>query len=248
MSLLSLQRDFRGYLLDEANQLDASVSAQAAVGLYVYHNAYRAQLVSALKDSYERLWAWLGDDAFRIAAFDHIAKHPPSSWTMGDYGAEFADTVDALYPDDNEVAELASIDWALRRAFDGPDSPPLDPATIAAVDWNSARFQFVSTLRFVPVTTNCAAIWTAIADGAPVPPAQLLPQPTSIRVWRAGLEPRFKTIDLAERRALELLLSGLSFAGLCDELAAKEGTSGAVGLAASFLNVWLQDGLVAAID
>lgn len=247
MSLLSLQREFRAVLLDDARPAAADFGADSAAGYRVYHHAYRAQLVAALRDSYERLCAWLGDSAFEDAARFHVAGHPPGSWTLNDYGAEFADTLSHLYPDDPEVAEIAALDWAMRRAFDGADAPALDRSTLADVDWDHARLHFVPTLRFVPVTTNGAAIWTAIGEGSPVPAVQLLPEPASIRVWRAGLEPRFKTIALAERRALDLCLSGRSFARVCNELAAEQGVGGAVEAAGAYLGDWLGDGLLVAI-
>lgn len=118
MSLLELQRSFHRYLVDAPNELPGSVSVQGRPGLGVYHNAYRAQLVAALKDSYERLWAWLGDESFEQAARAHVEAYPPHSWTLGDYGDAFSHTLSKLYPDDIEIAELATLDWALRRAFE----------------------------------------------------------------------------------------------------------------------------------
>ena len=116
MSLAELQRDFIDRLLAEPGAAPAQVAARVAEGFSVYHYAYRSQLVACLKDSYERLWAWLGDDAFEAAARQHIARHPPHSWTLGDYGAGFAQTLAVLYPDDPEVAELGALDIGERRA------------------------------------------------------------------------------------------------------------------------------------
>lgn len=247
MSLLELQRGFRGCLLEPSRDAVGIMAGNVAPGLAVYQNAYRAQLVSALKDSYERLWAWLGDDAFEAAARDHIDAHPPSSWTLGDYGADLADTVAALYPDDPEVAEIAALDWALRRAFDGPDAPPYDLARVADVDWEQARIHFVPTLRLIPVTTNCGLIWNAIAAGDDVPPATMLPEPAWIRVWRVELQPHFATIEADERQAIDGALSGQSFARLCDGLAGQHGVEHAVDRAGALLSAWLGDGLIADI-
>lgn len=247
MSLLALQRDFLGFLLNQPSNIPVAVNGNGGPGLAVYHNAYSAQLVACLKDSYERLWAWLGDDAFEAAARQHIVANAPTSWTLGDYGVGFAQTVDSLYPDDPEVAEIAALDWALRRAFDGPDAPPFDPALLAEVDWDEAVIGMVPTLELLPVTTNCGAIWNAISAGDDVPSAQMLPEPGWVRVWRVDLQPHFATIEGTEMDAIRLAASGISFARLCDRLAEKVGLEAAVDTAGGYLSSWLQGGLIADI-
>ncbi|MGY2733762.1 HvfC/BufC family peptide modification chaperone [Sphingomonas sp. UYP23] len=247
MSLLALQRTFLDFLLDQPTDLAVAVSGSAGPGLAVYHNAYRAQLVACLKDSYERLWAWLGDDAFDAAALAHVSLHAPTSWTLGDYGIGFADTISALYPEDPEVAEIAALDWALRRAFDGPDASPFDPTRLAEIDWDEAVIHFVPTLALLPVTTNCGAIWTGIAASDDVPAAQMLPEPAWVRVWRVELQPHFATIEATEREAIQLAASGERFARLCDRLAETIGVEEAVLAASRYLSSWLQDGLIADI-
>ncbi|TXI84146.1 MAG: DUF2063 domain-containing protein [Cupriavidus sp.] len=247
MSLLSLQRDFIGYLLDQPSEIPVSVGGDAGPGLAVYHNAYSSQLVDCLKDSYERLWAWLGDERFEQAARHHIALHPPHSWTLGDYGEGFADTIDTLYPDDPEVGEIAMLDWALRRAFDGVDAEAFDPQGLADLDWEEALIAFVPTLDLLPVKTNCGAIWNAISAGEDVPSAEMLPAPGWLRVWRLGLQPHFATIEAAEFGAIQLASSGLSFARLCDRLAEEVGVESAVESAGRYLATWLQDGVIAEI-
>ena len=244
MSLLELQRDFLGYLFDRPNDIPVAVRGDGEPGLAVYHNAYSAQLVACMKDSYERLWAWLGDAAFEAAARQHIAAHPPESWTLNDYGIGFADTVHDLYPYDPEVAEIAALDWALRRAFDGPDAPTLDLARLAEIDWDDAIFQFVPTLTLIPIRTNCGMIWNAIATEGDVPPAETLPEPAWVRVWRVDLQPQFATIEGSEKRALELARSGMSFGRLCNRLAEERDVAGAVESAGQYLASWIQDRII----
>lgn len=241
MTLLDLQNDFIDYVLDRPNTIPAAVRSDGLPGLDVYHNAYRGQLLDCLKDSYERIWAWLGDDAFEQAARRHIAGHTPSSWTLGDYGVGFARTLAELYDDDPEVAEIAALDWALRRAFDGPDGAAFDPQRLDAVNWEEAVFHFSPTLTILPVITNCGAIWNALAAGSDVPAAQLLPANGWIRVWRIDLQPHFATIDDGEYRAIQLAMSGMSFARICDCLATDQGITDATEAAGRYLASWLQD-------
>lgn len=236
MSLKSLQIDFRDYLLDRSD----AIAAQVAGDMDVYHYAYRAQLLNTLRDTFEKSWSWLGDDAFDAAGHAHIETHPPSSWTLNVYGAGFDRTLAGLYPNDPEIAELAWLEWHLRRAFDGPDAGEPDPARFAEIDWDAAILFPVPTLRVGPISTNCAAIWTALADDQTPPPAERLPVPGAIRVWRQGLSAKFRSIDAAEADAVKLMQDGVGFAEICSRIGADE-----IG---RMFGTWLQDGMIAAIE
>jgi len=247
MSLLHLQREFLEHLLDRPSDIPAAVSGDAGLGLAVYHNAYSGQLVECLKDSYERLWAWLGDDGFETAARRYIADHSPHSWTLADYGHGFSGTIAELYPEDPEVAEIAALDWSLRRAFDGPNADPFDPQSLGNVDWDNAVISFVPTLDLLPVTTNCGAIWNAIASEGVVPAAEMLPELGWVRIWRVGLQPHFASIETNEMKAMQLAASGMTFAALCDRLAEGVGVETAVEKASQYLGSWIQDQVIATI-
>jgi hypothetical protein len=248
MSLIDLQRQFCARLLDAPNAIaDRLAGETAELGLAVYHHAYRAQLVACLADTYEKLWAWLGDESFQAAAERYVAAHPPRSWTLNDYGASFPAFLADLYPDDAEVAELARLDWALRRAFDGEDASPISAADLAEVDWETARFRFTPTLQVFPIRTNCAPIWNALAVEETPPPAAALGEPAAIRVWRLGLAPQFSSMDACEYDSLCRLQAGASFSDLCAHLGETLGEAQATPTIAQVLGTWLNCGLVIAI-
>lgn len=248
MTLLALQRAFLSHVIDDDPALADRFDDEGRAGLAVYHHAFRAQLVDCLRDSYERVAAWLGDEAFEAAARRHIAENPPTSWTLSDYGVNLAATLRALYPHDGEVADIAALDWALRRAFDGPDGDSVTPADLADVDWERAVISFVPTLSLLPVETNCAALWKAISDGGnDIPSIEAFPAPVTLRIWREKFQPRFTTIDDDEVLAIDLVRSGLSFSDLCDGLAGQHGAAAATEAAGRILTTWLGDGLIAAI-
>ena len=238
MRLLELQQDFCAYLLDRPNAIEAEVAGDIGV----YHHAYRAQLLNCLRDTFEKTWSWLGDDGFEAAARAHIEAHPPQGWTLNAYGEGFDRTLAGLHPDDPEIAELAWLEWRLRRAFDGPDAEPVDPAELDAVDWDNAVLHPVPTLALGRVTTNCAALWSALAEGAVPPPAERLPEPAAIRVWRLGLSSRFRSLGPAEEQALRLVLAGARFTEICERIADDSTEIGRV------FGLWLQDGLIAAVS
>lgn len=249
MNLHDLQIEFCAFLRSDRAVPLASVAPAAQRGLGVYHFAHRATLGAALRDVFERTHAWLGDARFEQAADRHIALHPPSSWTLADYGEGFDETLSALYPDHPEVAELAWLDWTLRAAFNGPDSPELDLARLTEVDWDSARLVINPTLASRPIITNVALIWQALEDGeADPPPADRLPSEAVLTVWRQGLMPRFQTIEFVELDALALAMRGESFGAICAMLAkSSAGSEAAAARAGAMLQRWFTEAVLVAL-
>ena len=248
MTLHSLQRGLVDHLLRGTGEIANDIRGDAAPRLAVYHNAYRMQLLACLRDTFEKTWSWMGDESFDAAGLRHIEKHPPTSWTLSDYGRLFAKTLRELYPQDPEIAELAWLDWTLRRAFDGPNATSLSAERFASIDWDTARLHLVPTLRVTSIATNCAAIWTAIAEKGMPPTAARLETRTALRVWRQVLTPRFRSIGPEEHLALRLAVGGHRFSSICEHLALGRDAEATSQAAAAILTSWLQDGLIVDVD
>jgi len=248
MSLIELQRDLRNWLIREDRWAARRLGDDAAPGLRVYLNNYRAQLVACLEDSFARTRDWLGDAAFRQAVIAHIERVPPSSWTLDAYSRDFPATLALLYPDDPEVAELAWIDCALGEAFVGFDAPAADAATLGDVDWDNATLHFTPTLDLGDLSTNASAIWAALAAGDVPPAVEPLPEAGAILVWRQEQISRFRAIDQIERQALLAARGGLSFAAMCDGIVTALGQERGIALAGQLLGQWLADGLITKIE
>lgn len=251
MSLVAMQRDFRGWLTDEPVAMNHWVDDAARPGLDVYHNAYRVQLVDCLRDMFEKTLLWLGDDAFTDAARAHIESTPPRGWTLGAYGDGFDQTLSTIYPDDPEVAELAWLDRALSRAFEGADAAAIAADQLAAVDWDvdwdKARLSFVPTMRTSAALTNAGAIWSALSAQDAPSAATMLPAAGAMLVWRQDFTPCFRTIEATEAYALDLVGAGATFGALCAALIERCGEDAGVTQAGALLGQWIGDGLIAAV-
>lgn len=247
MSLLDLQRDMRGWLTREDEAITARLGFNAGPGLSVYLNNYRAQLVACLEESFARTRDWIGGEGFEQAVIAHIARVPPSSWTLDAYPRDFPATLAILYPADPEVAELAWLDMALGEAFVGPDSPALDE-DLTRIDWDRAVLRFTATLDLAALTTNATAIWSALADGVAPPGVEMLPEAGAMIVWRHAGGSRFRAIDQQERQALLLARQGLSFTALCAAVVDAYGNDDGIALAGQMLGQWLGDGLIVCIE
>lgn len=249
MTLGALQREFRDALLSDADVSGARVGAKTSTpGLSVYHYAYRAQLTACLRETFEKLYVWLGDVAFSEAAHAHIADRPPHGWTLGVYGEGFDLTLSRLYPDDPEVAEMASLEWALSMAFSGPDAIALSADSVAGVGWDNACLEFAPTVHIGRVTTNVGAIWSALSAGSVPPAATTLPETGGMLVWRDDYSPCFRTIDEHEWVAIKRMMSGTTFGELCLAYVEKWGIQHGVDRAGILLGQWLHDGLLTGLS
>ena len=249
MTLLSLQRDFRKALLGEVDDAATCIGAEtASAGVEVYHYAYRAQLIECLRETFEKLHAWLGEEAFATAALAHIADHPPHGWTLGAYGEGFDVTLSRLYPGDPEVAEMAWLEWSLSIAFSGRDATVIAADTLAKIDWDHARLAFAPTLQLGKTTTNVGAIWSALSTGDVPPAATTLPAPAALIVWKQDYSPSFRTIDEDEETALIQMLGGATFGDLCSLQIEHRGVEEGVSRAGMLLGQWLHDGLITGVS
>lgn len=248
MSLHTLQRDMRAWLVCEDEVAARRLGADAAPGLRVYQNNYRAQLVACLEESFTRTRDWIGGEAFHDAVVAHISRVPPSSWTLDAYPRDFPATLAMRYPDDPEIAELAWIDVALGEAFVGPDAVALTVEDLGDVDWDRATLRFTPTLDIAELTTNAPAIWSALAAGQDPPAAELLPEAGATLVWRQGLAAQFRAVDQYERQALLFVRAGMSFPALCAAMVRALGEQAGIARAGALLGQWVRDGMIVAIE
>lgn len=247
MTLLAAQRQFHSNLLDPDAQVSGAPNAKFERGFGIYRNAYRARLISCLRESYERVWSWIGDEAFDRAAIHHLILHPPCSWTLDDAGAEFAATLSELFPDEPEVEELAWLEWQMQVAFKASDEAPIDPDRFTAMtreygeaEWTSMRLFLSGSVALRQIKTACPEVWGAIDRGEPWTGRLSIDRPMSVLVWRQDLQPRFRTVQSHEAHALGLVLGQASFGCICAAL----GSDDAVSIVGAMLGRWITDGLV----
>jgi hypothetical protein len=248
MSLLSLQRDMRAWLVSEDEAAAARMGTSAMPGLGVYQNNYRSQLVACLEGSFGQTRAWIGDEAFIHAAAHHIDRVPPSSWTLDAYSRDFPMTLAMLYADDPEIEEIARIELTLEDMFVAADCPALTVDLLHDVDWDSAILRIAPAIEFVEFTTNAFAIWSALTAGEAPQPAEYLDVAGAALVWRQNHRTRIRPVDALERQALINVRAGMSFGVLCNGTAEAFGEEQGATIAGKWLGQWIADGLITAIE
>lgn len=254
MPLGRLQASFLGFLRNGesaiANAITPGGNIDIATRLGIYHHAYRARLVEVLQDVFERTWAYLGDEGFERAARSFIDAHPPAARTLQGFGALFAPWLATEFADDGEIAEIASIDWMTRWAFDGPDADALglqDFSGLTPDDWARVGFYFHPTMQIAPIEFNAASLWEALEAGRAPPPPVHLDVPTWVLVWRKELRPHFTTINAIERASIVAFCEGTSFAATCAQLEVQFPGADVATQAGVALRKWIDDQLLIGI-
>ena len=251
MNLADIQDGFQAMLTAPAGVCAPGPGAPPGPGRAVYQNTYRAQLVGCLEESYPLLRAFIGEQAFLHAAAAHIRRRQPHAWTLDAYADDFADTLQAVFPDNPDLHELAWIEHALAQAFIAADAAPVAASALAAVDWDRARLQLTPTLRLHAATTNAASLWFDLRDAGAAahdaPESQMLAAPGGLLVWRRGFTACLRALDGIEYSALMQLQRDGSFAGLCALLVERLGEEQGIASAGAMLADWLGSDLITGV-
>lgn len=205
MNLLARQIAFRA----EIAAADDSV-APSSIGMEIYRDAYRGRLLAALEVGFERTRRWAGEEAFTAAACHYVLSHPPTGWTLDAYGAEFPATLESLFADDREVAELAWLEWHLQQAFAARDLPRFDPSRLTlicatAAEWDGLTFEMAPGFALRPIETDCVTLWEALVEGLAMPSDVSDLAGCSLAIWRSDLHPRYRVLPADEAGALRAL-------------------------------------------
>ncbi|RXJ72703.1 DUF2063 domain-containing protein [Veronia nyctiphanis] len=253
MNLETLQGYFQNIVLSEKSRSADWVSQRegrlpSKGRLDIYHNAYRIRLIEVLRENFEHTAIYLGDDWFNQLAKTYVEQHPSTYNNIGYYGDKFAEFLLKQLSEDKEVAELAELDWLLRRAFDGEDSGVLTMETLPLVvsrDPENFRLFPVPTVTLTKHTCNTLDIWHAIDQENAPPPVILLPQPVDVLVWRKGHSPHFRSVLAHEATALSWMKEGYSINEIGESLQNRFPDIDASTVFGQMLHRWINDEVLA---
>ncbi|PND39214.1 hypothetical protein C1O66_17905 [Paucibacter aquatile] len=171
---------------------------EAERGLSVYQQAYRARLISALRDNHEVLHRALGDAEFEALALAYLRAQPPRHASLrwwGDGLADFMASLPVAGEGSNEadmrqqkqqqgqvlphaaLVDLARMDWALRMAFDAAESEALAAEDLRAVQpeaWPALRLRLRPGVQLLSLNWAVGPAWRRLrreAQDLPAPEA-----------------------------------------------------------------------------
>jgi hypothetical protein len=119
----------------------------------IYREQFWLRHVDCLHDDFASIEHALGDDdAWRTLTRRYLADCPSRAWSLRDLGERMIAFLETTAPwsDDPFLADLARVEWAFVEAFDGPDAPPFDPASLAEASedaWLTARVHLHPALQ-----------------------------------------------------------------------------------------------------
>jgi hypothetical protein len=251
MTLAALQRHFAALVTGN----DASAVATLLrplngrpARLGVYHHAYRARLIEALRNNFPVLHRVLGDDDFASLTLayldDEPSRRPSIRWFGHALPTWLAVNTNAV--PHAALADLAAMEWAIGTSFDASDTAPLDfdaLATLPTEQWPEARFAPHPSVSVLKLQWAVEPIWRALTDEEDATTNEPQALAHQMLVWRQGLETRWRSLDGDEAALLPACISGASFTALC-ELAASSQGDNAPAWVASALRRWVDDGLL----
>lgn len=256
MRLNDWQRELEAYLLGgdptASPALRASLlggpALSAEQGLAIYHNAYRARLLEALRGDYPAVHGWLGDAQFDALVGAYIAAHPSRHFSLRWLGAELASFIETyLVPAQAApLGELARLEWAFGLAFDAAAAEALSLAQMASLpaeDWPNLQVRLLPSVQWQVCRHNSLALWRASKAQDAFPASTALEQAQVCLIWRHGLVSQYRSLEPDEAAALHgMAVAGWSFAELCAHL--HQLGQEAPLQAATWLRQWLGDGLL----
>ncbi|MCP4598376.1 DNA-binding domain-containing protein [Neptuniibacter sp.] len=249
MNLAELQADFQGLVLDRECQGAEWISGSkrgitSKRRLEIYHNAYRIRLIGVLRDTFEHTASYIGDDWFDRLAGSYVEANTSQHSNIGLYGQGFPEHLSEMLEHDQEVAELAHLDWTLRRAFDGPDADVLTREVLeklAASGVSVEKFSPVPTLKLCSQRYNTLDIWHAINQDEVPPEVVTLDEPVHLLTWRKGHSPHFRSVSVIEYAALNYLCGGCDLEAIGEGLNADFPDADIVNEFGLMIARWLDD-------
>lgn len=255
-SLLKLQHEFLGYLLDDVQldiveRIESTPQRSSKQRMQLYGNAYRMRLKEALSNDYERLHAYLGDELFESLVQQYIDRYPSQHPSLRYFGQHMLELVQSREPFKQfaEIAEITRIEQAFAHSFDAADNQCVSMTQLAQLEpsaWASLKLCFHDSVQLLPQHYNSFQIWKALSNEA-TPPRKTQDDTTWL-VWRQELVSRYRALQSAELVALEIALSAGNFADVCVALSEHFNQQETPQRAVGYLQQWINDQMVCGLN
>lgn len=253
--LLTLQRDMMQWLATKSGDIDAQVIGTKKVSvetrLAIYANAYRYRLLDALSDNYPSVHTLLGDEDFYQEGLKYISQYPSHHFSIRYFGSHLEPFLAEYHQETAILAEMARFEWALRNAFDASDQAPIGLEALQNVDpeaWAGLRFTLHPSVTRLDLIWNTPQIWTVIDEASEQIPFEEAEYPIAWLIWRKALKTYYRSLDVDEAWALDVVKQGKSFGEICEGIGEWVDEAHAPARVAGFIAEWLAADLITAID
>jgi hypothetical protein len=254
MQLRELQSLFQRCVLEGRAGIEAELTGSSgddfAARLGTYTEGYRIRLLEALETTYPGVKAALGEAEFDRTMRQFIETVPSRHYSIRYYGETVGEFIRATRSatDAEALQDLARWEWVLADVFDAPDDAPISAGHLTAIapeSWPLVAFGLRASVRSVAISSNAVQWWRWAREGGEKPSAFESVPSAGWRLWRQGVRTMFRSMDAAESAALAVAAAGGTFGDMCEAIAAEVGAAEAPLRAASILNGWFADEIIA---
>ncbi len=188
----------------------ASWSLDPVERLEIYHGMYLLRLEEALQTDYPALAWHLGEEGFELLVRDYVQVHPSRSYTLnrlGDHLPEYL--AGSGRPEAPFLADLARLELAITRVFDGEESPVLSMETLQGVppgQWEHLRLVPIGAFEMLSLRHDVIPHLKAF-HGERIPPRPRR-RATWIAVFRRDLAVRHMELTRPQATLLAALAEG----------------------------------------
>ena len=180
-----------------------------AGSLAVYRNGYFARLTEQLGETYQTVWAVIGDERFFALCESYIASHLSSSHNLSDYGRDFAAFLDAG-PEAAEapfLAELARFELVFHDLFHAAGHQGLEARELASLaDLGGVKLRLGAAVRLVACRRAVYELFRHRHDQ--VAPDLDVERPQWVLMFKQAGEVLAREVDEATYAALEAFQEG----------------------------------------
>ena len=174
-ALLDVQRILRARLLATDGSIEDPGDAEI---LQVYRHTASSTLLNALRLSFPVIVRLVGPEFFEGAGHEFIARNPPRSAYLNDYGGAFASFLAGFAPVAGVpyLSDVAQLEWAVNQALHAGDAPPLDLqrlASLAEAALPSVVFDIHPSIGLLKLAFPADDIWRAVLDADDVAMARI---------------------------------------------------------------------------
>ena len=225
---------------------DDRLSAEDRVDIYA--NMYFYRLLDVLKEDFPATLRVLGDDNFHNLATGYLLAYPPTEPSVMYCGRSLAAFLHdhPLRTDAPYIADLAALERAVVEVFHGPDAVVLEADQLRAIapeKWPALKLRMHPAAQILRMEYRVAELLRAIEEDREWKPAAA--GAVDVIVWRRDSRVLYRELEKVEERAIAALHDGVTFAKICELVAAdSDATKDPVEELNRLLARWLADGIL----
>jgi hypothetical protein len=180
--------------------------------LAVHSGGYFSRLHGTLAIEYPRLAAALGPETFRALVAAHLLRHPSTSASLADLGADLPASLASSRLGAPWCVDLAHLERALAEVWLSDAGPTSAPTPSPGSNWEQVRLVLSPALRLLRLAWD-------VADWEPGdPPAT--PRVHTLVVWRAAGSTGVERLEPGPASLLHALAEGRPLGDACGAAAA----------------------------